>query len=113
SRIDPAEDPGVVVGWALNFDWRAKTRRMKLVVTTFDRPELIELHGRSRALDIRLRATVVALSRTRSRLIFETEVKPRNMKARLMIQTAKLGKSQLDHRHARRIEGFARIQGVL
>ncbi|MDM7458800.1 MAG: hypothetical protein P3W94_005505, partial [Paracoccus sp. (in: a-proteobacteria)] len=47
SRIDPAEDPGVVVGWALNFDWRAKTRRMKLVVTTFDRPELIELHGRS------------------------------------------------------------------
>ncbi|MDM7458542.1 MAG: hypothetical protein P3W94_004145, partial [Paracoccus sp. (in: a-proteobacteria)] len=40
SRIDPAEEPGIAVGWTLNFDWRAKMRRMKMVVTTFDRPEL-------------------------------------------------------------------------
>ena len=39
-------------------------------------------------------------------LIFETEVRPRNMKARLMLQTAKLGKAQLDRRFQRRIEDF-------
>lgn len=113
SRIDPAREPGMAMGWTLEFDWRARARRVKLMVTTFDRPELIELHGRSHALDIHLRATVVALNRKRSRLVFETEVKPRNMKARLMIQTAKLGKSQLDRRHARRIEDFVRAQGAL
>ena len=62
--------------------------------------------GNSDALDISVRATFVALSRTKSRLIFETELKPRNMRARLMMQTAKLGKAQLDRRYARRIEEY-------
>ena len=50
--------------------------------------------------------TVIALSRTRSRLIFETEIRPRNMKARLMLQTAKLAKPQLDRKFDRRIAEF-------
>lgn len=109
TRIDPARDPAVTMGWRIDFDWRGKPRKLRLAVTRFDRPEQIEMAGRSDALDISVLATVVALSRTKSRLIFETEVKPRNMKARLMIQTAKLGKAQLDRRYARRIEEFVGI----
>ena len=62
--------------------------------------------GRSDALELFVNATVVALSRAKARLIFETEIRPRSMKARLMLQTAKLGKSQLDRRYQRRIEEF-------
>lgn len=106
SRIDPSLEPGIGMGWNIGFDWRGKPRRLRLAVTRFDRPEQMTMTGRSDALDLAISATVVALSRARSRLIFETEVKPRNMKARLMLQTAKLGKSQLDRRYQRRIEEF-------
>lgn len=106
TRIDPARDPGTTMGWRIDFDWRGKARKLRLAVTRFDRPEQIAMAGRSEALDISILATIVALSRTKSRLIFETELKPKNMKARLMIQTAKLGKAQLDRRYARRIAEF-------
>ncbi len=106
TRIDPAVEPGTGLGWNIGFDWRGKPRQLRLTVTRFDRPEQVRLSGRSDALDLTMNATVIALSRTRSRLIFETEIKPRNMKARLMLQTAKLGKSQLDRRYQQRIEEF-------
>ena len=106
SRIDPSQEPGITMGWNIGFDWRGRQRNLHLGVVRFDRPERITMDGRSKALDIRVNATVVALSRVKSRLIFEVEMKPRNMKARLMIQTAKLGKGQLDRRFERRVEEF-------
>lgn len=106
SRIDPAQEPGITMGWNVGFDWRGRRRDLRLAVTRFDRPEQMSMAGRSNALDLLVNATVVALSRVKSRLIFETEVKPRNMKARLMLQTAKLGKGQLDRRFQRRVEEF-------
>jgi hypothetical protein len=106
SRIDPSKEPGITMGWNVGFDWRGRPREMRLVITRFDRPEQMTMAGRSNALDLAMNATVVALSRVKSRLIFEAEVKPRNMKARLLLQTAKLGKGQLDRRFQRRVEEF-------
>jgi hypothetical protein len=108
SRIDPSKEPGMTMGWNVGFDWRGRPRDMRLAVTRFDRPEQMTMVGRSNALDLSINATVVALSRVKSRLIFEAELKPRNMKARLMLQTAKLGKGQLDRRFQRRVEEFVR-----
>ncbi|CAM3265271.1 hypothetical protein PANO111632_11095 [Paracoccus nototheniae] len=106
SRIDPSNDPSIGMGWNIRFDWRGKPRHLRLAVTRFDRPEQMTMDGRSDALELAISASVVPLSRARSRLICETEVKPRNMRARLMLQTAKLGKGQLDRRYQRRIEEF-------
>ncbi len=108
-RIDPAKDPGTVMGWRIGFDWRGKARKLKLSVDRFDRPEAIGMQGRSEALDMTINATVVALNRSKSRLIFELEIRPRNMKARLMLQTAKLGKSELDKRFERRIREYVEL----
>lgn len=106
ARIDPATEPGMGLGWNIGFDWRGKPRHLRLAVTRFDRPEHMQMAGHSEALDLTIKAGVVALSRIKSRLIFETEIRPRNMRSRLMLQTAKLGKAQLDRRYHRRIEEF-------
>lgn len=105
-RADPAQPAGVGMGWVLGFDWRARARELRLEVTRLDHPEHVGLTGLSDAFDIAIDMTVVALGRVRSRLIFETEIRPRNMRARLMLQTAKLGKGQLDRRFAQRIDRF-------
>lgn len=106
SRIDPSQEPGTGIGWLLGFDWRGRARNLRLAVTRHDRPERLSMAGESDALEIAIDATVIGLSRTRSRLIYETEIRPRNMRARLMLQTAKLAKPQLDRKFKRRMADF-------
>lgn len=106
SRLDPAETPQTGVGWIVGFDWRGRPRSLRLDVVTCEPPQRLSMSGQSDALDVAIDATVIALSPSRSRLIFETELRPRNMRARLMMQTAKLAKPQLDRRFERRIGDF-------
>lgn len=102
-RIDPSADPGTGLGWTIGFAWRGQGRTLRLDVTRFDRPSRIALDGHSDQFDLTMTLTVVALSRARSRLLVETEVFPRGMRARLLLQTARLGKAHLDRRYDRRI----------
>ena len=92
--------------WDLAFDWRGQRRELRLVLVQFDRPERLALTGQSTPFDLRIDMSVVALALQRSRLIFEIEVKPRNMRARLALQTAKLGKSQIDRKVAKKVSDF-------
>ncbi|MDQ1899651.1 hypothetical protein RAH32_04235 [Paracoccus sp. WLY502] len=105
-RIDPAQDPGTGLGWIIDFNWRGQGRKVRLDVTRFDRPSHITLDGHSDQFDLSINMTVVALSRVKSRLLFETEIRPRTMRARLLLQTAKLGKSQLGRKYDQRIADF-------
>ena len=105
-RVDPAHEPGAGMAWDIAFDLRGKRRELRLDVAQFDRPEKIMIRGLSEPLDISLEMSVIALTRSKSRLMFEVEVKPRNMRARLMLQTAKLGKAQLDRKFADRVSKF-------
>ena len=105
-RIDPSQDPGTGLGWTIDFNWRGQRRTVRLDVTRFDRPSHITLDGHSDQFDLSISMTVVALSRVKSRLLFETEVRARNMRARLLLQTAKLGKTQLDRKYDQRIADF-------
>ncbi len=92
--------------WDIAFDWRGQRRDLRLVLVQFDRPERLALTGQSTPFDLRIDLSVVALALQRSRLIFEMEVKPRNMRARLALQTAKLGKTQIERKIARKVEDF-------
>ena len=105
-RIDPAQEPGAGMAWDMAFDYRGKRRELRLDLVRFDRPEKITLTGRTDSLDLSLDMTVIALTRAKSRLMFELEAKPRNMRARLMLQTAKLGKAQLDRKFADKVGKF-------
>ncbi len=106
TRIDPSREPGAGMAWNILFDYNGRPRDLRLDVTRFDRPEGISLEGRTEPFDLLLNMNVIALTRAKSRLMFELDVKPRNMRARLMLQTAKLGKAQLDRRFAKRIAAY-------
>ena len=92
--------------WDLAFDWRGQRRELRLVLVQFDRPERLALTGQSTPFELRIDLSVVSLALQRSRLIFEIEVKPRNLRARLALQTAKLGKAQIDRKIAKKVEDF-------
>lgn len=105
-RLDKLTGPGIGMTWQIGFDWRGRRRDLTVELARFDPSESLVLRGQSELFDLTIQMTVLALSRTRSRLIFETDILPRGMKARLLLQTAKLGKSQLDRKFAQRIGDF-------
>lgn len=106
TRLDDGDASGLGMRWLIGFDWRGRAREMRLEVTRSEAPEVLEIEGGSDQFDVRIRMTVVALTPSKSRLIFEAAVQPRGMKARLLLQTAKLGKGQLDRKFAQRIGEF-------
>lgn len=106
TRLDPSAYSGVGLGWEVIFKWRGQRRVLRVEVTGCDRAERVSMRGLSDALELVIDLHTLALSRARSRLIFETDVRPRNMRTRLMLQTAKLAKGQLDRRYERRIADF-------
>lgn len=105
-RVDPAQQPGVGMAWDIAFDLQGKQRALRLTITRFDPPEEIVIHGQGDAVDLEVTVTVIALTRAKSRMMLDVEAKARNMRARLMLQTARLGKAQLDRRLAQRVSAF-------
>lgn len=105
-RLDGNPAPGLGSAWQIGFDWRGKPREIQLKVTTWAPSERLGFSGQSDLFNLEIVATIVALSPGKSRLLFEVELQPRGMKARLMLQTARLGKAQLDRKFALGIADF-------
>lgn len=103
-RVAPAA--GSPMAWDLQFNWRGRLRDMRLAVTRYDRPSTIHMQGVSDAFSVALTADVVALSRTRSRLIVNVDVEPRTLKARLIVQTAKLTRTNLNRKFSDRVADY-------
>lgn len=102
--LDPALTGSLA--WDLGFDLRGRRREFRFALSRHDPDEALRLTGVSELFNIEIDLMVVALTRSRSRLICRADVRPRTMKARLVIQTAKLGKAQLDERFAREVAGM-------
>lgn len=103
-RLSPAEVPGAGMAWDIGFSWRGRERTLRLEVTRFDRPVRISLAGGASSFQLTSNLSVIALSKSRSRLMVECDLRPKTMKARLLIQTAKLSKGLLDKRYARAVD---------
>ncbi|AXC50668.1 SRPBCC family protein [Paracoccus suum] len=104
TRLEPPA--GSPMSWDIAFDWRGRRREMRLHVTSYDRPEKVQMHGTSDSFDVEIRADIVALSRYRSRLVLTIEGKARTIKARLMLQTAKLTRGSIDKKFEARVAAY-------
>ncbi|MFB2531335.1 hypothetical protein ACEYYB_03035 [Paracoccus sp. p4-l81] len=94
-------------GWDVSFRWRGKGRKLRLTLAEITAPEVLSLTGVSESFDLTVRATVIPLSPRRSRLMGELEIRPRGFKARVLLQSARLGKVALDRRYAEGLRSFA------
>ena len=105
-RIDPAAAPGAGPGWSVAFTWRGQARTLNLRVARLADPSHLVLAGGSDRFDLRVAMTVMALGRDRSRLLCETAIRPLTLRARVLAQTARLAKAELDRGHDRRIADY-------
>lgn len=104
---DVARKPGKTPAWDVRFRLRGRMREVVLEVVRLDPPASIGIGGRSANLDMSLAAELLALSRTRTRLTIELDVRPRTLTARILLQPLKLARARALRRFRQRVHDLA------
>jgi hypothetical protein len=107
-RVDQLKVPGVGMNWQAAFTVRNKKREIDLEMVTFDKPNEIVLESTSPGLIGQMSFELMALSRNRTRVVVELEVKPLNLSARLLVQSLKLAKASLTRKFKLRVAEYAK-----
>lgn len=104
-RQGAAVGPGLA--WDIDFEFRAKARKLRAEIETWDPPNGYSVRARSGGLEALTEIELVALSRDRTRLNVRMQVDPRTLTARLLLQSMKLARATLTRRFAARVAKFA------
>lgn len=108
SRLDKLTETAAGMSWDLGFKFRGKRRELIVDLTEFVRPERLKFSGVSTAFSIEVGVELTALDAGRCKVKTTLEVTPRSLGARLMVQSAKLGKSALNRKFDKRMAQFAK-----
>ena len=108
-RVDDLRVPGVGMTWQAVFELRGKRREVELEMVTYDRPNEIVIESTSPGMVGEMSFELIALSRSRTRVKAELEVKPLNLSARLLVQSLKLAKTKLTKRYKMRVAEYAKV----
>ncbi|MDP0929624.1 hypothetical protein Q0601_20765 [Paracoccus onubensis] len=98
SRIDPTREPGIGLGWNIGFLRNRKAQSVRVKIEQFDRPAAISVSAQSKTLEALMLATVISMDHFRARLVTRTIIRPRNIRAAVMVQLAKIRRTQLNSR---------------
>ncbi len=107
-RVDSRKSNGVGMAWDVSFKLRGKMRDLQMELTNLDAPNGFVLSSRSPAMGGDMVVDLVPLSRNRTRMSMDIDLRPKNLSSRLLVQSLKLARSNLTSRYKLRIAGFAR-----
>lgn len=106
-RTDTMSTPGVGMNWHARFRLRGRMRKLDLRLTEYDPPNGIVITVEAATMEALFRVDLVSLSRARTRLSVDLDIRPRNLAGRLMIQSMKLAKGNLTKRFRLRLAEYA------
>ncbi len=107
-RLDSLAEKGAGLSWDVGFRLRGKPRQMIVDVARYEAPVRIDYSGTSSGFEVTLVLEFAALAPRRSRMSTLLEIKPRTLGGRLLLQSARLGRANLDRRYDERIKSFLR-----
>jgi len=107
-RVSGPNVGGVGCTWESEFTYRGRRRTLRAEVTTCDPDDGVQVASQTSGITGNLLAEVVELAPTRSRLLVRLELEPTSLSARLLVQSLKLAKTNLDGRFSKRVADFAR-----
>lgn len=106
-RIDSLAAPGPGMAWKTSFTFRGRQREAQIELHEHIPPERLRSSMRTSGLEIDLLIDLVELSKTRTRMNFALDARPKSVPARLMIQSLKLARQNMLKRFRKRIADFA------
>lgn len=106
-RVDKMSGKGVGMMWDAAFELRGKTREIELELTEYDPPNGLVMASRSSGLGGKMVVDLVALSKTRTRVTMNVELEPKNLTARLLVQSLKLARKSIMSRLNERMIAYS------
>lgn len=100
-----APEPGMT--WKARFLYRNRQREMRVELVELSPPQAICFESQSGGLQTMLDIELVALAKSRTRLSVGLELRPLNLPARLLVQSLKLAKGNLQKRFKKRVADLA------
>lgn len=107
-RTDDFTDPGTGCAWNTRFKMRGKMRDLELKLVTYERPNSMRFESVSNGLDGVMTLDLVALSPRRTRMAVSVELVPKNLAARLLVQSLKLAKTNMTKRFRLKVADYAK-----
>ena len=107
SRTDKMDAVGVGMSWKARATVRGKKRDFVVKLVEYDRPNQMLFDVTTKNMAATFLVELVAMSRTRTRMRIELDVRPQTLAARLLMQSAKLARNTLNRRYKTRIAHFA------
>lgn len=106
-RLDKFDDICVGATWEVAFTFRHRDRTATAEVTRFEAPNGLSVASKSGGLEADLTVDLVQLSPKRTRLSVSVELAPQTLSARLLVQSLKLARSNLNKRFTLAVADFA------
>lgn len=107
TRLDQTAEIDVGAQWHAKAVFRGRLREFKIELVDFDRPNCMQFTSESGGMNAKFTVELVALSRNRTRMRVELDVKPKTLPARLLMQSARLARNTLNRRYKTRVANFA------
>ena len=89
--------------WQATFGFRGKSRQMDVRLAKIAAPNRLGFTAQSSGFDLTFDLDVTEMSQRRARLQSTLEVTPRNLTARLFVQSMRLARARVDRRFAARL----------
>ncbi|MEP5762077.1 MAG: SRPBCC family protein [Litoreibacter sp.] len=107
ARTDTLSEKRVGASWRAAGVLRGKRRVFDIEMFEYDRPSTMKFRAISTGIETKLSVELVELSRNRTRMRVQLDIKPKTLPARLLIQSARLTRNTLNRRFNKRIANFA------
>lgn len=107
-RTDALRKPGVGMSWTASFMARGRQRHLDIQMVEYEPPHSMRFHSVAQGLETDMKVELVALSRGRTRLSLDLDLKPRSISARLLVQSLKLARANLNKKFHLRMADYAR-----
>ncbi|MBO9474526.1 SRPBCC family protein [Shimia sp. R10_1] len=106
TRLDSLPQAGVGAIWEIAFLLRGKPRTVNLEMTRLDAPNEIAMRAKIQGLETDIKFELVALSRTKTRVQFWSGMKAKTLSSRLLLQSLKLARNNINKRIRSRLTGM-------
>lgn len=103
TRVDRLATFGPGMAWAVAFDHRGKTRKMTVKLSKAEVPNALGFEFSAPSVEGTVALDFVELGPRRTRVSVLSEVKPRTLAARLVMQSMKLARGKVEQKYATRI----------
>lgn len=105
-RADERSDNGVGMRWNAGFLFRGKRRKVQAELSQYDAPNILLIQSVSGGIEADFEVEFMPLSRNRTRVKVGLQLSPKTLSSRLLIQSLKFAKNNLNSRFGVRIAQF-------